>query len=264
MTQYPQNTGFAYGMTKPKANMTQPLTPDQVAVLKQDNNEINMKIDQKDLWRAMCTHKDPTTGSSTLIQNPDGSLTCSICGETFNFYEGSEADVAAAVKTLTDMLQTSKTIYLDAPVELTKQYYQLLALLQKFPTMWRLAVKNFEMYDRVDALNPISGMYNNGFSTLNSLLTAPYAMYGQQPMYAQPQQPMYGQPVYQQPMYGQPMYQQPMYAQPQQPVMPVMDMNNPMGYNAPVPGVIPAAPAQAAPAAPVNQGEVQQQKQMSV
>ena len=101
---YQQNTGFAYGMTTHKANMTQPLTPDQVAVLKQDNNEVNMKLDQKDLWRAMCTHKDPTTGSSTLIQNPDGSLTCSICGETFNFFEGSEADVAAAVKTLTDML----------------------------------------------------------------------------------------------------------------------------------------------------------------
>ena len=267
------NNGYAYAMNRPKAQNTQHITPEMAAILKKES-DLDMRIDQKDLWRAMCTHKDPTNHTSTLVQNSDGTVTCSVCGATFRFFEGNVEDVKAAVNTIVDVLQTTKTIYLDAPSKLIEQYFQNIPLLNKLPTLWSMAVRNFDTYNSIDDMNPITNSYGNGFNAMATLLTNPYA-YGQQfaqPMmpnpYAYGQQPMMGQ-YPQQPMVPQ---QQMMPQYPQQPMMPQQpmvgaDMNNPMGYNAPVPGVIPSAPqpqAPVAPAAPVNQGEVMQQKQMSV
>lgn len=258
--------GYAYSMNRPKAQNTQPVTPEMAAILKKEST-LDMRIDQKDIWRAMCTHKDPTTHVSTLVQNADGTLTCSVCGKSFRFFEGGVEDVNAAVSTIIDVLQTTKTIYLDAPAKMIEQYYQVIPLLEKLPILWNMAVRNFDNYQGIDDMNPISNSYGSGFAAMNTMLTNPYA-FGQQ----------FGQPMMQQPMMGQPMPMgQPMMGynpQMMQPMMgynpqmmgqqPVADANNPMAYNAPVPGVMPAAPVAQAPAAPVTQGEVQQQKQMSV
>ena len=249
------NGGQAYGMAKPQASNSQPLTVDIVNTLRQEGAEMNMKVDQRDIWRAICTHKDPTTGQNTLVQNPDGSYTCSICGETFNFFEGTVEEIEEAVKKLIDMFQTCKTIYLDAPVNMTEQYYQQICLLRKFPALWKHAVNNFSKYENYgnNPLNPISSNYG-GFNALNNLLTNPYYM--QQPM-------MYGQP--QQAPMG---YQQPMMQQP------VDTTGNPLAYGgvpaapmAPMPGAMPAAQnnnVAAAPAPATQNGEVQQQKVYNV
>ena len=272
-TYYPNyNGGQTYGVAKPQAANSQPLSVDIVNTLRQEGSEFNMKIDQRDLWRAMCTHKDPTTGQNTLAQNENGSYTCSICGKTFDFFEGATDEIKAAVKTLIDMLQSCKTIYLDAPVEMTKQYYQIIPLLEKFPGLWDMAIRNFAKYENVsNPLNPISSGYA-GFNAMHNLLANPW--YAQQQMY---QQPM-GYP--QQPMMPQtPMGFQTM-GYPQQPMMPQAPMGypqqnvdmtgNPMAYGvpaqpvAPPAGVMPQAPT-AAPAAPAAQNaEVQQQKVYNV
>ena len=255
------NGGFAYGVARPQPSNSQPLTQDIVNTLRQESNEFDMKINQLDLWRAMCTHRDPSTGASTLTYNADGSCTCSICGETFTMFDGTTEQIKDAVKTIVDMFQTSKTIYLDAPVEMTKQYYQMICLLRKFPGLWDLAVKNFAKYEVTNnPLNPIGNNYGGGFNALNIMLTNPYAMqggmYGQQPMMGQP--PM-GYPN--QPMMGQP----PMMAQ-----NAPMTGENPLGFGAaptaPAPGQMPVAQnaQQVTPAPSGQNNEVQQQKVYNV
>ena len=297
---YPNNFngGYAYGVPKPQASNSQPLTQEIVNSLRQEGNEMNMKIDQRDIWRAICTHKDPTTGQNTLIQNNDGTYTCTICGERFKFFEGKAEEVDAAVNTLNDMFQTCKTIYLDAPIKLTEQYYQMIPLIKKFRALWDHAVNNFSKYENVNnPLNPISNQYG-GFNALGQLLTNPYygMQYGQPMM--QPQAPMAypqqnqfyavpnmngGQPMMQpQAPMGYPQQNQ-FYAVPNMNgqqggfyAAPNMDnTGNPLGYGgvpaapvAPMPGVMPntqptAAPAPAAPATQ-NSGEVQQQKVYNV
>ena len=266
----PLNNGFSYTMNRPKAQNTQPLTAEQAEALRKES-DFDMKIDQKDLWRAKCTHKDPTTHMSTLVQNADGTFTCTTCGATFRWFNGTDADVTEAVEKVNDIMQTCKTIYLDMPYKVAEQYFQAIPILRKLAPMWNMAVRNFELYNNTDPMNPISTGYGSSFNALNNMLTNPYAYsmggYAQQPMGygapVYPQQPMgYAAPVYpqQQMAYGAPVYQQ---------TMPDMT-GNPMGYNAPAMNV-PAMPSQApvaapapAPAAPVNQGEVQQQKQMTV
>lgn len=267
---YP-NYGMAYTAPRPQALNSQPLTQDIVNTLRQDGNEFNMKVDQKEIWRAVCTHKDPTNGQSTLVYNAeDGTYTCSICGETFNFFEGNKSDIEAAVKVLTDMMQTCKTVYLDAPNTMTEQYYQMIPLLRRFPALWQHAMNNFAKYENCsNPLAPVNGNYA-GFNAINQLLTNPYGFNYNQPYYGNQQMGMAPQMA---PQYGyapqQPMMGQPMPAQPQQMMYQngMMDPN-PMAY-APAPGVMPAAPqptaAPAAPVAPAAQGgEIQQQKVYNV
>ena len=279
---YPMNNGgYAYGVARPQPANNQPLTQDIVNTLKQEGSEINMKIDQRDIWRAICTHRDPTSGAMTLTHNADGTSTCSICGATFRLFDGTKADVEEHVNVIKDIFQTIKTLYMDAPVEMTKQYMQQIALLDKLPALFDHAVKNFAKYENVNSpLNPISNSYG-GFNALSTLLTNPYAM---QPMgYNQPVMNGYapnGQPMaYQQPMgYNQPMMngfnpnpQMMQYGQ--QPMMPMDPNNNPMGYgatNAPIPGQMPVAQnvqqttTTTNPAPTAQNNEVQQQKVYNV
>lgn len=265
----PPTYGYGYGAPRPQARNTQPLTPEQIQKLRQDSNAFDMKVDVEDIWRAVCTHKEKTTGASTLVQNNDGSYTCTICHETFHMCDCSEEEIQKAVDTIIDMLQTCKTIYLDASEDLIAQYMQQIALIKKFPGLWKRAIQNFSMYENtLNGVNQIGAGYS-GFNAMQSLLTNPYAAYGQPPynQYPAPQMPM--QPYGYAPQMGMPS------------AAPVVDPTaNPMAYGvpaatpvsapvaAPAPGVMPAAPAPApasAPAAtaPAN-GEVQQQQVFNV
>lgn len=254
--------GYGYGAPRPQARNTQPLTNEQIAALQQSGDAFSMKVDQTDLWRAACTHKRKDNGASTLVQNADGSYTCTICHETFHLVDLNKDEVEETINKVIDMFQTLKTVYLDAPDDLIIQYMKQIPLLKKFVQLWDRGMRNFSMYEgAMNPLNPINpGM--SGFAAMQNLLSNPYG-YGfmGQPAYgynpAMGQQPvMQQQPVMgQQPAYGygynpmmaqQPVMQQPGYM-PQDP--------NPMAYGAPVapmPGVMPAAQAPAAPAAPAT------------
>ncbi len=262
---YPNNYGYTYGVARPQARNTQPLTPEQIAKLRQNSNAFDMKVEVEDLWRAACTHKEKN-GQSTLISNEDGSFTCTICHETFNMCDSDLDGIQDAVKTLIDMLQTSKSIYLDAPEELISQYYQIIPLLKKFPSLWDRAVKNFAMYENAGftGVNPMGPAYS-GFNAVQTLLGGygyqtipqqPVQGYGYQPMPQQQPNAFYGQP----PMAGAPV------------AAPMDPSANPMAYGipnptvAPAPGVMPGsvAPTPVTDPAASAQTEVKQQQVFNV
>lgn len=273
----PMAPGQAFGVPVPKAANTQPLTEEQAKLLRQKENSFDLKIDQIDLLRAICTHKDPTTGQSTLIDNHDGTYTCTICGARFPFFDGSKEDVEKAVEVILQVMQTDKALWLDAPKAMTENFYQMIPLLMKLPAVHEMSVKNFAKYEN-NMNNPMSpmGYGYSGFNALQNLMFNPY------PAYAAPMQPQmnnqFAAPM-QQPMapqYGAPMMQ-PManpymngWGAPATPVAMNGAMDpNPMAYNAPVApsaGVVPTAPQAPAPAAPVAapNAEVQQQKTFNV
>ena len=267
-----QNYGFTYGVPAPQARRTQPLTPEQIAKLRQNDNRFDMKVEVEDLWRAACTHKEKN-GQSSLIDNGNGTYRCTICGEEFKMYDSSVEEIQNAVDSIINMLQTCKTIYLDAPEQLITEYMQIIPLLKKFPSLWKHAMDNFSKYDDITSgVNPISPNYASGFATLQNLMTNPYAAYQAQPN-------MYGQQMPMQ-QYG---YQQPVYNQ-QPPVGYNATVNpsvNPMAYGmpstvpaptAPAPGVMPAGAAQVPTQVPAQQteqpapvqAEVQQQQVFNV
>lgn len=295
--QYAPN-GYGYGMPRPMAKNTQPLTQEEIARLRRTNDDLSLTIPEEDLLKCACTHKE-SNGANALMANPDGTFTCSICKATFKPFDGNidgDGGVKEAVNYLISMLQTAKMIYLDAPDDLVRQYFQVIPLLEKFPKLWEIASNNFSKYEGYDG-NPINnyGGFGSGFVAMNQLLTNPYAGYMMQPNanYQYPQQQyQYGQqpqaPVQsgqymapqQQYQYGQPQapamqngYMPTQYAQQPQAMAPVqgqyVDPNNPMAYGvptqapqAPNPGVMPQAPA--TDSAQQQNNEVQQQKTFNV
>ena len=70
-----------YGYNKPKMpNPTNPLSKEDMALLKQKAPQFSLAVSQIDALKAICTHRD--SEGEKLIQNPDGTTTCAICGTT--------------------------------------------------------------------------------------------------------------------------------------------------------------------------------------
>lgn len=257
--QQPQATFY---QNRPAAKYTQPLTEGQINALRQEEDALTVKVDEKDIWRAQCTHKH--NGASTLTKVPvydkDGNLIreeykCSICGAQFSMFEGTTEDVKNIVKSVNDVLQTCKTVNLDIPVELASAYFQFMPLLNMLPVMYDRSVRNFQRYANVENGGVFSGntYMQNNWGLLGSLTAQPY--YGQPVGYAQaqvvyPQAAPAGYVYPQQQVVYQ--YPQPQAVYPQQQVVYQQPAQaNPFVANAPAPGVIPQ-PAPAPQAAPVQ------------
>jgi len=276
---YPNNAyanpyGVNYAVpAKPQAKNGQPLTQEEINHLRSMSGAetLDIKISTDDVLIAKCTHREKN-GTDSLVNLGGDRWRCTICGQEFNMFNGTVEEVTNAVGTIIDILQTSKSIYRDAPDSLTGQYYQLIPLLKKLPNVFQASLNNFSKYENwQQAPEFTANGYYPGFTAMHNLLTGQF-MPGMAPGYGY-QQPAYG---YQQPMM-QPMQggyapnpvvtPQPTAGYYQQPVMQQYDPSgNPLAYGAPVapapvapaPGAIPAAPVAAPAAAPAAQSEVQQ------
>lgn len=266
-----QQPPATFYQNRPTAKYTQPLTEGQINALRQEEDALTVKVDEKDIWRAQCTHKH--NGASTLTKIPvydkDGNqigekYRCSICGAEFSLFEGTVEDVKKALSVVNDILQTCKTVNFDIPADLAAAYFQFMPLLNMLPVMYDRSIRNFQRYANVENAGGVyagNTFMQNNWGLLGSLTAQPY--YGQPVGYPQyPQQPMVapGWNYPQQPPMG---YQYPTQAAPQQYAQqpyPMAPQGNPFVANAPAPGVIPqpgvAAPApQAAPVQPAPEAQ---------
>ena len=221
------NPGFAYQPVM-QQNMAVPqnqnaLTSEEIQRLRstRPSGTLNLNIDQDDVLRAMCTHKENGRDLVQLVQDGSGDVYCPICGERWNPEVLSKEEVTALVGKLIAQMQNSKWTG-EFPSNVVREYYSMIPLLRKFPDLFEYGSKNFERF-----LNQ-RGIYNAGdaniYAQYNSLY-GPGMGYGA-PMY---QQPMY--PYAQQP---QGYYQQPV-AQPANPAVNPMQVQQPVygapGYN---------------------------------
>lgn len=229
--------GFAYQQNPNPPKYTQTLTEEQIASLRQKTDKFSLGLTQEEVLRGICFHRDKN--GNTLRQNPDGTVTCTICGYTFDpTQEMTEDDVQMAVNGIVDILQTIKMLYLDMPEQPAKEFFQIIPLLEKTPKLYKVASDNFSRHEQWNNFR-FNGTPNtiNLYNMLNS---------GMAPNFMQtPYNAGMGQPImnpYQQPMGGQPMmnpYQQPMgmamTGMSGQPLTPgsngIMNYNvNPSGY----------------------------------
>ena len=226
------NQGFGAGVTyqqMPQAKMTQPLSKEDINELRRKSSGFTLQIPEIEFKRAQCTHKE--NGQIVLMDNNDGTVTCSICQETFRVVDYSPEEAELVVQNFADLFQTIKTYYVNIPEVYITAIADILPIVKQMDELYKIALADFKRHE--------GGMANlgqrgqmGGFNLLNGILS-PYQQQGQ------PMQPGYGQPVYQQPMqqpmqgYGQPVYQQPVYNQPvyQPQGQPI---SNGLGYNAPV------------------------------
>lgn len=261
-----------------EVNVTNPMTKEDLELLKPVKNEFNMNIDPVDVARAKCPHKN----SVKLLINPIGGgnmVKCSQCGAEFDLTIRSKEDIEASVNNLVNFLEQMKLYAVNFDEEFYKDYMMMIPLLRKAPNLYEMAVQNFTEVVRQTSnsqtvapnANPAFNRY--GFDAYQDIFNgnygARYNVYNQQqpvmPMQAQPMaQPGYYDPnmvAAQQAPQMQPAPQQGQVfgtftqAPQQAPVMaPAPQMGNPFanGYAAPVmtaPMAMQQAPQMQAPVA---------------
>lgn len=190
-----QNGGVYWN---PQMNMDprqfcQTLTPEEATMLRQrGGTEFQLGITEIDRLKAICMHRDPTTGIATLEENPvDGSNTCHICGEKFFIAPNlSQDEVEKATNTMIDLLQTAKSLFLDMPAESAQKFFIIIAMIKKIPQLYKIAVENFARHEQAAGFSPITGnsianMYNSLYSGFGNFGMGMGGMspYMQQPNY---------------------------------------------------------------------------------
>ena len=188
------NNGFMnYGYNRPKMpDPTQPLTKEDMALLKQKAPQFSLAISQVDALKAICTHRNEQ--GEQLIQNNDGTVTCAICGTKFTPVNADQKTVDEIFKAAVNCLETIKIMYMDIPDDVTRAYFQMTPFLEKGPQLYQIATDHYQRYSNPSV---IAGNYNNGGNAfaLYSAMMNPGAMMGM----GMPQQMPYGQPGMAQP-----------------------------------------------------------------
>lgn len=201
--QYYNQPLMQYAQVK-QPSMNQPLTEEEIKTLNKGGGGFNAQLSTEDLLRSVCTHK--RNGAFTLLNNGDGTLTCTTCHETFPDMDLDPSFVKETVYNMKGILQAIKTGYIDIPVTAAREFFPIIPLLDKVPALAETAVHNFMQYEQGSAVNTGNAPYS--FGALNAIMGTPAT----QPMY---QQPMYQTVPVQQPVYQYqqtaPVYQQPMY-----------------------------------------------------
>lgn len=199
---YAQNQGYNTGIPNfqpmgyapqqaARPQMTNPLTDEQRKLLQQADDIFELKIKPEELAKAHCTHKDPSTGTFTTIENPDGSVTCKLCHETFRPNDVDEQFVLTAVDAIINTLQTCKMIGVDLNDDVIRQFFAIIPYLQRVPKLYKLVNKIFSKYNQQVPVMPnntgqnIVGAYN--MLTNPAVPIGGMASYGYNP-YMPPQQ----------------------------------------------------------------------------
>jgi len=181
------------------------LAPEQIDELERKSEAFNLAITPQEQLRAICNHRNKA-GQIKLLDDPDGSCTCTVCGYNFQVVENiTKEQVEAACNMVENILQTCKLLYVSLPPEIGREFFQILAFIKKIPGLWAIAVNDYKKYEGVYGYQQQGNA--NAFSVFNALTTPggfgippqPQMYPGQQPnMYQQPQ--MFQQPnMYQQP-----------------------------------------------------------------
>lgn len=150
---------------------------------------LNLSVDQEEVLRAMCTHKDNGRDVVQIVQDGSGDVWCPICGKRWSPEQLTQEEVQSLVDRLIAQMQNTKWAG-EFPVNVVREFFAMMPLIEKFPELYKYGMKNFNkfmgqngMYSAQDA--NIYAMYNGLFSGGGA-----YG-YGQQ--YANPyQQPQMG------------------------------------------------------------------------
>lgn len=256
-----------------EVQVTNPMTKEDLELLKPVKNEFNMNIDPVDVARAKCPHKNATK----LLINPIGGgnmVKCSQCGAEFDLTIRSKEDIEASVNNLVNFLEQMKLYAVNFDEEFYKDYMMMIPLLRKAPNLYEMAVQNFtEVVRQTSNSQTVAPNANPAFNRFgfdayqdifNGNYGARYNVYNQQQPVMPMAQPM-AQPGYYDPnmvaaqqapqMQPAPQQGQVFGAFTQAPVMqPAPQMGNPFanGYAAPVmtaPMAMQQAPQMQAPVA---------------
>ena len=198
------------------------LTAEEMKLIQTQNpSKIDISISEVDKFRAICNHKDQNKVDRVCqVQDGSGDVFCPICNYRWNPENLSKDEVKELCDKLIAAMQNAKWVG-DYGVQLTRDYFAMIPLLEKFPDLYEYAMTQFNKYCSTNGYQNANdaAIYNQ----YNSLMGYSAPNYGYGPQY---NNPYMNQPQYQQaPVYGNP------YAQQQAPVAQNATDVNPMQAN---------------------------------
>lgn len=212
----PQGSGWNYpGMAPNQTKVKNVLSNEEINKLFQKGNQFSLAITEMDRLRAICTHRFDN-GMDALQDLGGGAQRCQICGHEFMpvSVQTNKEDIKNTVESVKDILQTIKLIYLDMPADAAREYFVLIALLDKIPDLFECGCKD---YIRHEKFMPY-GVYGNRTANILSIYNMitggvgpeAYMQFDEQgrpidPGFSQNSAWAYGNPVYGNPAWGNPM-----------------------------------------------------------
>lgn len=186
------------------------LTADEIQTLMKTENKFTLALTQTEKLKAACNHRRADGLADTLVENPDGTVSCQICGYTFKPVDpatSGEEYLKGAVEEIIDILQTIKMLWIDVDPQVMREYTQIIPLIEKIPTLYDIAVKNYSNHENFNSWNYAGKNMSTlqMFGLLSGMLSGAgqpnQTQFGAAPQ-PQPQPAYYQQPVQPQPMYG--------------------------------------------------------------
>ena len=166
------NNNYYYGYTSAaphKVVMNQMLSKEEIAKLKSKNKSWSLQLTEDEVLTEMCSHKDPDTGNISIVDNHDGTVTCSICGETFSLVNDlTDEEVQNICDDFNDVWQTSKTNYGSMPIQAGRAFYKMGALAKKVPKFYKLGQESRKQWNHSSMVEANRGA--NAFAQLSMLL----------------------------------------------------------------------------------------------
>lgn len=199
----PQGTGYNFMGMQPQqvnAKINNALTNEEIQKLMQKENQFTLQVTETEHLRAICTHRTPDGLNDTIVEEPDGTCRCYICGYVFNPLDPNTSPEVLndSVANMIDILQTIKLLYINMPAEVAREYYNIIPLIEKVPKLFEYACKDYAKHANVNAYN-----YNaRNMSTMNLFNMVMGGMNNMGMPQYQPQQQMMGGYAQQQPYYG--------------------------------------------------------------
>jgi hypothetical protein len=190
---YPGNA-IVPGMAPHKG--TQPLTQSEIDMLMNEVNKTEWRVSELDLIKAKCTHRDKQ-GNATLVEAGDDKVKCKICGEEFHLLQDDLTTIQKHTEYVIDALQTIKTMYLDAPEQLSNNYFQIIPMLQKTVLLYKKAADNLAQHDNSQSASIYPTNFNadpNSWQMMGSILAGNTGYGYGMPNPAQPN-PAMNQPI---------------------------------------------------------------------
>lgn len=193
---YAANYGYQpYVMNPPMVPQNvNALSDDEIKVLEsaKPSSILDINVDPNDVLRSMCTHKK--NGVDMVRQVNDGTedVWCPICNARWDPNMCETEELEAAIKLISNQMQNAKWIG-DLPVQITRDFFPVDKVLEKFPKIYDYAAKNFNKYYNQNSI--VNAADATPYNAYNSLFGNTYSMY-QQPQYYQQQacMPMAPQP----------------------------------------------------------------------
>ena len=177
------NNNYYYGngftsAAPQKVVMNQMLSKEEITKLKAKNKSWSLQLTEDEVLTEMCSHKDPDTGNICLVDNHDGTVTCSICGETFSLVNDlTDEEVQNICDDFNDVWQTSKTNYGSMPIQAGRAFYKMGALAKKVPQFYKLGQESRKQWNHSSMVEANRGA--NAFAQLSMLLNPMAGVYGQ-------------------------------------------------------------------------------------